>query len=207
MRFVKKVGCFFFAAGILLIAVTFLFHITIKRENMRAASVYETKLLLKGQYLKGEDLENVATHQRLPENDLWDESDVLGVLSIPSISCKELIKEGSVTLLPTNALGHIKGTALPGKNGNCVIAGHRNYSFGIYFNRLDEVKIGDEIKIITEEGTFIYIVTKTQVVEPEEIWILDNTEEARLTLFTCTPIYIATHRLVVVAALQNEVSY
>lgn len=87
--------------------------------------------------------------------------------------------------------------------GNCAIAGHRNYSFGLCFNRLNEVAVGDEITITTKEKDYIYTVTETKVVEPEEISVLDQTKDTRLTLITCTPIYIASHRLIIIAKLET----
>lgn len=121
------------------------------------------------------------------------------VLRIPSIDSENLVTEGTSKQALKTALGHETDTPLPGEVGNCVIAGHRNYSFGKFFNRLGEVEIGDMIYIDTPTDTYSYRVNEIKTVEPEEVEILDNTENEILTLYTCTPIYIATHRLVVIA--------
>lgn len=138
------------------------------------------------------------------DNSAKDDSG-MAVLAIPSISCKDIVKEGSSSHVLAKALGHMEGTAFPGNNGNCVIAGHRNYSFGLHFNRLNEVAVGDEITITTKEGLYTYTVTEIKVVEPEELSVLDQTEDARLTLITCTPIYIASHRLIIIAELTGSI--
>ena len=88
--------------------------------------------------------------------------------------------------------------------GNCVIAGHRNYTFGTYFNRLNEVQVGDMIYFDTRTETYAYQVSEIQVVEPDDLEILDDRDSEQLTLYTCTPLYIATHRLVVIADRVEE---
>ena len=91
-----------------------------------------------------------------------------------------------------------------GEIGNCVIAGHRNYSFGKYFNRLNEVEIGDNIYVDTKDATYKYEVYDIIVVEPDDLSVLDNTDEEIITLYTCTPVVIGTHRLVVKAKRVGE---
>ena len=121
------------------------------------------------------------------------------LVRIPKINCTEPVKEGVDRNALAASLGHEPETALPGEVGNCVIAGHRNYTFGKYFNRLNEVEIGDTIYIDTLDDTYEYTVEEIKVVEPTDLSVLDNTEDETLTLYTCTPIYIATHRLVIIA--------
>lgn len=121
------------------------------------------------------------------------------ILRIPSIDSENLVVEGTTKESLKNALGHENDTSLPGESGNCVIAGHRNYTFGKFFNRLNEVEIGDMIYIDTATESFGYRVCEIKTVDPDDVEILDNTDKEILTLYTCTPIYIATQRLVVVA--------
>ena len=129
-----------------------------------------------------------------------EESDVLCVLRIPKIDSTNPVVEGTSSSSLSAALGHETSTAYPGEVGNCVIAGHRNYTFGKFFNRLDEIEIGDLLYIDVEDDTYTYEVTEVKVVEPTEVEILESDGETeQLTLYTCTPIYVATHRLVIVA--------
>ncbi|WP_050008218.1 class D sortase [Butyrivibrio sp. WCE2006] len=121
------------------------------------------------------------------------------LVRIPKIDCIEPVKEGTDRNALVASLGHEIETASPGESGNCVIAGHRNYTFGKYFNRLGELEIGDTIYVDTFGETYEYSVKEIKVVEPTDLSVLDNTEEEILTLYTCTPIYIATHRLVIIA--------
>lgn len=86
---------------------------------------------------------------------------------------------------------------MPGDKGNFCVAGHRSYTYNQYFNRLGELGIGDEIIITTVAGKFKYDVYESKVVKPEEVSVLDNTKDEEITLVTCTPIRVATHRLIV----------
>lgn len=135
-----------------------------------------------------------------PEIDL---ATVLGVLRIPKIDLEEAVREGSNSSVISSALGHVTHTALPGEQGNCAIAGHRNYVFGRYFNRLDEMETGDIIEIETLDGTYTYTVTESFVVEPEEVSVLDTMDGYNLTLITCTPLFVGSHRLIIRAVLND----
>ncbi len=126
--------------------------------------------------------------------------DMLYILRIPSIDSENPVREGVSRGVLADALGHEPETAYAGEMGNCVIAGHRNYTFGKYFNRLDEVELNDVIYVDTADKTYTYVVTDIQVVEPDQLEILEPIDgKETLTLYTCTPIYIATHRLVIIA--------
>lgn len=126
---------------------------------------------------------------------------VLGVINIPSISCRETIKEGTTNAVLKSAVGHMDGTSYPGFPGNCVLLGHRNYTFGMFFNRLNEVKIGDLVTVETNGVTRTYMVYASYVVEPDDYSESAQTGLNEVTLITCTPIYIATQRLIVKAVL------
>lgn len=122
---------------------------------------------------------------------------VLGVMVIDKISLTAPITEGTDNKSIRYALGHFKDTAMPGQVGNFALAGHRSYTFGEYFSRLDELAEGDIIKVMYGGKTFNYVVDKSFVVKPSEVDVLDPTEDATITLVTCTPKWTATHRLIV----------
>lgn len=134
-----------------------------------------------------------------PESDVGE---AMCLLRIPKIKLEEAVKEGSTRGVLSSALGHVENTAFPGEDGNCCIAGHRNYVFGKYFNRLDEMEVGDSIELETKENIYQYVVTAIEVVEPHEVRVLDYLEGQNLTLITCTPFMVGTHRLIVHAKIQ-----
>ncbi len=129
---------------------------------------------------------------------------VLGVISINKIKCKYPIVEGVKEVNLSAGIGHITGSAYPGQPGNCALAGHRNYTFGRFFNRLDEIKNGDVINITTKSGTYKYVVYDKFEVTPDDVSVIKGDKDDNIiTLITCTPIYVATHRLIVRARLES----
>lgn len=144
------------------------------------------------------------TAKKPEENAAIGNIDALGILTIPKIDLSVLIGQDVGNDILRFAVGHFKGTALPGETGNCCIAGHRNYTWGKFFNRLNEVAKGDKILIDRDGKTYTYTVTETLVVDPEDTWVLNQTQNAEITLVTCTPIRVATHRLIVKGILETK---
>ena len=103
---------------------------------------------------------------------------------------------------PKHAVGHHKGTANPGEAGNVVMSGHISSPVrgeGNVFSRLPEIGIGDQVIVTTPLGRFYYEVAQKKVVLPEDISVMDPTSEPVLTLITCVPDWVYTHRLIVTA--------
>ena len=137
------------------------------------------------------------TTKSIDKKPLANTKGTIGIISIPKIKLTVALSEGVGTEILKFAVGHFTGTPMPGAKGNFCVAGHRSYTYNQYFNRLDELEIGDKIIVTTRAGEFEYGVYESKVVKPEEISVLDNTEGSEITLVTCTPIRVATHRLVV----------
>lgn len=128
--------------------------------------------------------------------------DPVAVLRIPKLGLDKVVVEGTDVDSLRKGPGHQPGTAPLGGAGNAVIGGHRT-TYGAPFYRLDELEPGDAITVQVPTGEVRYTVTGSQVVEPDDVWILEPTPDDRLTLFTCTPRYSAAQRLVVTAALES----
>lgn len=134
------------------------------------------------------------------------EQKVLGVIQIAKIKLKEPIVEGVNKSNLRSGIGHVPGTAALGQQGNCALAGHRNYTYKKFFRKLDELVPGDEITISTKKEDLIYTVTGKSVVTPEDVSVLRGSKDDNiLTLITCTPVYVASHRLIVTAELTERV--
>lgn len=130
--------------------------------------------------------------------------EIIGILKIPKLNLKVAIGEGSANESMRYTVGHFTDTAKPGAQGNFAVIGHRSYRYGQFFNRLDELKKGDLLEVKSGKHTYTYKVTESLVVEPEDTWILDDTADATITLVTCTPVRIATHRLVIKGELEKS---
>ena len=90
---------------------------------------------------------------------------------------------------------------MPGEIGRCVISGHRT-TYGAPFNKIDLLEIGDLIYLETKNGfLFTYSVTDTQVVRPEDVYILKGTIKKELLLTSCEPKFSGARRLVIFAEL------
>ncbi len=126
------------------------------------------------------------------------------LLKIPKISLDVAVAQGTNNSVLRYAVGHFEGTAFPGDTGNFCLAGHRSYTSGQFFNRLDEIEIGDELIIDYFDNTYTYIVSDIFVVRPDDIWVLDPTSDSQITLVTCTPIRVSTHRLIIRGFLQPK---
>lgn len=131
------------------------------------------------------------------EEDKWRPT-VIGRIVIPAIEMDLLLIEGTSAAELNWGAGHIIGSALPGAPGNCSIAGHRNYVFGSYFSRLDEIVVGNTITLNYQKTDYQYVVDEIFVVEPDDVSVLKSVAgQSTVTLITCTPKGSNTHRLIV----------
>ena len=131
--------------------------------------------------------------------------ETVGRIEIPRLRLSAVIKAGADARTLQLAVGHIPGTALPGETGNVGLAGHRD----TFFRRLRDVRPDDEIRVTTPDRVYRYRVERTDVVDPQDVWVLDPTKYEALTLVTCYPFtYVgsAPQRFVVRAQLAEEPS-
>lgn len=102
------------------------------------------------------------------------------------------------------AVGHHRGSAIPGELGNAVMAGHISSPVskkGEVFRRLPEVRIGDRIDVFVDDRRVSYEVAEVRVVAPTAVQVMEPTPDATLTLITCYPDRLYTKRLIVIGKL------
>ena len=129
--------------------------------------------------------------------------DAVALLEIPKIGVTKTVVEGVGVSDLRKGPGHYPDTPMPGQKGNAAIAGHRT-TYGAPFYRLNEVEIGDVIRVRTLQGEFDYQVDITHAVRPSQLEVVAPTDEDRLTLTTCDPRFSARRRLVVSAVLMDH---
>src|SRR5579885_301395 len=106
-----------------------------------------------------------------------------------------------------HAVGHLLGTGLPGAVGNMVLAGHISSPLkgeGSIFKNLPGIanKLGSRVSVQTAGGTWYhYTITGTNVVLPTDTWVMDPASASVVTLLTCVPDGVYTHRFVAVGKL------
>lgn len=127
-------------------------------------------------------------------------------LTIETINVFGNIYQGKSSKTMDKGFWHYPLSTYPGEKGNMVIIGHRYLHIppatDTFYN-LDKVKIGDKIVITNNQNTYNYIVTNIDIVEPNNISVLQQTTDYRLTLITCTPLWTSDKRLVITANLDK----
>ena len=123
-------------------------------------------------------------------------------LVIPKIGVDAPVVEGDTWEDLKKGIGHHPGSANPGEKGNMVVSAH-NDAYGEIFRDLDKLEPGDEVLVYTEEGAYRYIVNRVEIVSPDRVEFMDPTEHPVLTMITCYPYLLDTHRVVVIADLAE----
>ncbi|WP_349426426.1 class C sortase [Microbacterium sp. LWS13-1.2] len=129
-----------------------------------------------------------------------DDTGLMARIKIPSIDVDLPIYHGTSDETLAKGIGHLEGTALPigGASTHSVLTGHRGLADAELFTNLDKVAVGDTFTIEVFGEVLTYQVTDTKVVEPEQTETLYAQRGADLvTLVTCTPLGINTHRILV----------
>ena len=124
----------------------------------------------------------------------------IGTINIPSIDCLLPIYHGSSEDMLTKGAVHLAGTAFPigGSSARSVISAHTAFPGKIFFDRLSEVEIGESFSVTVLGDTLYYKVTEINIVLPDEVEYLQPVKDKDLiTLVTCTPYALNTHRLLV----------
>lgn len=127
---------------------------------------------------------------------------VIAKLAAPSVQMTTTVLEGSDDATLSRGAGHIEDTPFPGQPGNIGIAGHRD----TVFRPLRRIKIGDPLELTTADRTYRYRISKTLIVGPDDVYVLDPTDRPTVTLVTCYPFDFIGHapkRFIVQAELTD----
>ncbi len=140
--------------------------------------------------------------QHLQYDDLLraDSRGLMGRIKIPSINVDLPIFHGTSDEVLKQGAGHLEGTALPvgGAGTRSVISADRGLASAVLFTHLDQVKVGDTFTIEVFGEVLTYKVISTEVVEPNDSKALYPVpDEDLVTLVTCTPLGINSHRILV----------
>ena len=125
---------------------------------------------------------------------------IMGYITIPKISVELPIYHGTDEGVLQVAAGHLEGSSLPvgGAGTHAVISAHRGLPSAKLFTNLDQLEVGDTFTITVLDRVLTYEVDKISIVLPTETDELKIAEgKDYVTLMTCTPYGINTHRLLV----------
>ncbi|MGO4680907.1 class C sortase [Microbacterium sp. 2MCAF23] len=129
-----------------------------------------------------------------------DADGVMARLRVPSIGVDLPIYHGTADSTLAKGVGHLEGTSLPvgGEDQHAVLTAHRGLAGATLFDNLDQVKVGDTFTVEVFGQVLTYRVRDTRVVLPEETQALyPQAGEDLVTLVTCTPLGINSHRILV----------
>ncbi len=125
---------------------------------------------------------------------------IMGYIEIPDINVSLPIYHGTDESVLQIAIGHIEGSSLPtgGIGRHCVVSGHRGLPSAKLFTDLDKMELGDIFIIRVLDEIMTYEVDQVLIVEPYDLSALAiDPEQDYVTLVTCTPYGINTHRMLV----------
>lgn len=108
------------------------------------------------------------------------------VLEIPALDIKAPVLEGVEQEILKEGAGHFPDTGAIGE-GNYCIAAHSSVLYKEYFNELKNAEKGMEVRLSPKGGeAVLYAISDMFIVEPNETWVLNPSEEAKITMVTCT---------------------
>jgi sortase A len=128
---------------------------------------------------------------RMPETAL--------AVNIPKLNLDETIIQGSDEEALKLGVGQVLNGTTPGdETGTLALSAH-NDIFGELFRDLDQLDVGDEFYVRTEQRSYTYRVTRVEVVNPTDVWVLENTGIPTAILISCYPYRVNNQRIVVFA--------
>ena len=110
----------------------------------------------------------------------------IALIEIPSIDLSQGLVEGISDDVLQYYLGHFEGSAMPGEKGNFAVAGHRVSDYSEAFVNLYKAELGDKILVKANKKEYVYEITDNFIVAPDRVDVLDDTDDATITLVTCT---------------------
>jgi sortase A len=129
----------------------------------------------------------------------------VGRIHMPSIGASFVVVKGTGTSELESGPGIYPETSFPGVPGTTAIAGHRT-TYLAPFRHIDKLRRGEAIVLEMPYGRFTYTVIGSRVVLPTDVSVLDPVGYTRLVLSACTPLFSASHRLIVFARLSSTVA-
>ena len=217
---VTAVLCILLGAGIFL--YPFISNYFAEQEQNKVIDVYQAKVedtskaereamweeaKLYNENIAGDPVHDpfmVGSGYAIPDNyeEVLDMEDgVMCYLQIPKLDINLPVYHGTSEEVLKKGIGHLEMTALPigGENRRAVLTGHRGLPQAELFTRLDEMEVGDEFYIHILDEIHAYQVKEIETVKPEKLQDLTVMPQGEdlVTLVTCTPYGVNTHRLLI----------
>ena len=211
-----------FAAGLFLCAYPLVSSIIERRHQEEAVATYQTEveatdtaevkqvleqaqryneMLWQTKGLIINEIQNeVLSDQSYKEQLNLLSNSIMGAIHIPKINVVLPVYHGTEEETLKNGVGHMQESSLPigGENTHCLLTGHRGLPNSKLFTRLDELEAGDLFFLETCNEKLAYRVNQIEIIDPEDVEGLGiQAGKDLVSLITCTPYGLNTHRLVV----------
>ncbi len=126
-------------------------------------------------------------------------------LVIPSLQLNDKIFDGTSPYTVNLGIWRRPLTSTPDKGSNTVLVGHRfTYDGPSIFYHLDKVKVGEQVVVVWDHKLYVYKVADKRDVEPTDVGVEGATNDKRLTIYTCDPMWSTRYRLVITAILERQ---
>lgn len=173
------------------------------QEAKLAATLYNASIYsIQTRGIEGED--EIAEYEKILN---LDGSDVMGYIVIPAIDITLPIYHGTDEKVLQSGVGHSQYSSVPigGNNTHSILLGHRGLPSARLFTDLDQLMEGDYFEIHVLDEILYYKIYDIEIVEPVEMNKL-RIEEGKdyVTLVTCTPYGVNTHRLLIKGTRTEE---
>lgn len=120
-------------------------------------------------------------------------------LTVPALNLNPTIVQGVDWEALKQGVGQLPNGVNPGDlTGNVVLAAH-NDVYGELFRDLDQLEAGDQFQIATRSEIYTYTITEVLIVEPDDVWVLEDRGKPTATLISCYPYRVNNKRIVVMA--------
>lgn len=189
------IGSVLIILGICLIGVTLWMKYETKKEQQELVDNFKNLPEVSEGIENASDKNNNSEDKKIKEN-----KRAIALINIPKLNLEAGIVEGVKIEDIKYSVGHFPNTPMAGEKGNFCLAAHRVSNYGQAFRYLDKLELGDEIQVLYKGKQYIYEVTDSFEVTPQETHVLDNTENSTITLVTCT--IGAKNRLIVKGKLK-----
>ena len=179
-------------------------------EIENTSSPIRKEMLIKAQEynksLKHNSIQDVFSTDKTSNDSTYDnllnitEDGLMGYIEIPKINIKIPIYHSTSEESLEKGVGHLKGSSLPvgGIGTHAILAAHRGLPTSKLFSDLDRLKEGDKFYLSILDEKLVYQVNNISIVKPNELDLLDiKPDNDCVTLVTCTPYGVNSHRLLV----------
>ena len=183
LRFVKYVAIFCLCSGLAILGGFFGRRFLDRQKQLKVMEQFEAKVA---------DAHQLDGNHQYTGSTIGIGADIhpadgetLAILRLDRLGIKVSVAEGIDKNVLRISAGHFPNSAMPGQ-GNFAIAGHSSLIYTCLFNDMHKAKVGDTIIVETKDRAYKYLVSDIKTVDPDDMFVVQDTRESVITVVTCT---------------------